>query len=219
MEAGAAPHDDEPIEAGRKLFAQDCRFVTGAASLDALPATGLAEVAFAGRSNVGKSRLINALTGRRTLARISRTPGRTQQINFFALGDALMLVDLPGYGYARAAKTRVKAWTALAESYLKGRPTLRRVCLLIDARHGAKDSDLRVMAVLDEAAVVFQAVLTKADKTTPEGLEAVRRALADELARHPAAHPEIAVTSARSGAGIAALRAAVAALAAPRKLG
>ncbi|MCH7929238.1 MAG: YihA family ribosome biogenesis GTP-binding protein [Proteobacteria bacterium] len=215
----AAPPDDALIEAGRKLFAGDCRFVTGAASLDGLPATGLAEIAFAGRSNVGKSSLINALTGRRTLARISRTPGRTQQINFFALGDALMLVDLPGYGYARAAKTQIKAWTALVDSFLRGRPMLRRVYLLIDARHGAKDSDIRVMAMLDQAAVVFQAVLTKADKTKPGSLEDVCRTLSDELARHPAAHPGIAVTSARGGAGIAELRAAVAALAAPRELG
>ena len=214
-----ASPDDALIEAGRKLFAGDCRFVTGAASLDGLPATGLAEIAFAGRSNVGKSSLINALTGRRTLARISRTPGRTQQINFFALGDALMLVDLPGYGYARAAKTQIKAWTALVDSFLRGRPMLRRVYLLIDARHGARDSDIRVMAMLDQAAVVFQAVLTKADKTTLGSLEEVCRTLADELARHPAAHPRIAVTSARSGAGIAELRATVAALAAPRELG
>lgn len=207
------------IEAARKLFAGPVAFLLGAAGLDQLPPPDVPEVAFAGRSNVGKSSLINALTGRRTLARISRTPGRTQQINFFALGDALMLVDLPGYGYARAAKTQIKAWTALVDSFLRGRPMLRRVYLLIDARHGAKDSDIRVMAMLDQAAVVFQAVLTKADKTKPGSLEDVCRTLSAELARHPAAHPGIAVTSARDGAGIAELRAAVAALAAPRELG
>ncbi len=205
----------EEIEAGRHLFAQDCGFLGAAVGTDRLPQTGLPEVAFAGRSNVGKSSLVNALTGRRTLARISHTPGRTQQINFFDLGGRLILVDLPGYGYARASKTDIQQWSALARQYLRGRPALRRVCLLIDARHGAKDSDREIMAELDQAAVSYQAVLTKADKVKPPALAAVRGALEAELARHPAAHPQVPVTSARTGAGIAALRAALAALAEP----
>ena len=211
-------HDAVAIEAGRKLFAQTCDFVTGAASHDGLPAAALVEVAFAGRSNVGKSSLINALTGRRTLARISNTPGRTQQINFFDLGGRLMLVDLPGYGYARAPRAEIDAWTDLVNAYLAGRPTLRRICLLIDARHGAKDNDRRVMAMLDTAAVTYQAVLTKADKKVKAAaLDDVVTALGGELARHAAAHPEIAVTSARSGDGIADLRATLAALAGPNE--
>ena len=210
-------HDAAAIEAGRKLFAQTCDFVTGAASHDGLPAAVLVEVAFAGRSNVGKSSLINALTGRRTLARTSNTPGRTQQINFFDLGRRLMLVDLPGYGYAQAPRAEIDAWTDLVNAYLIGRPTLRRICLLIDARHGAKDNDRRVMAMLDTAAVTYQAVLTKADKVKASELEGVTAALVGELPRHPAAHPEIAVTSAQSGDGIADLRATLAMLAAPRE--
>ena len=225
MAGGRAPGagDDEAarqaLEAGRKLFTQECRFVTGAAARDHLPASERAEVAFAGRSNVGKSSLINALTGRRTLARISHTPGRTQQINFFDLGGRLMLVDLPGYGYARASKTRIRAWTALVNDYLSGRPNLRRACLLIDSRHGLKEGDRTVMKMLDEAAVSYQAVLTKADKTKPAALATVVADLHRELATHGAAHPEIAVTSAVTGDGIAELRAALAALAAPQELG
>ncbi len=206
-------------EAGRRLFAQDCRFVTGAASPDGLPPAEFPEVAFAGRSNVGKSSLINALTGRRGLARTSNTPGRTQQINIFALGGRLMLVDLPGYGYARAPKAHSKAWRALVADFLRGRPTLRRVCLLIDARHGAKDSDRALMRMLDSAAVPYQAVLTKADKTRPAALEGVLEGLGAELAGHAAAHPEVAVTSAVAGSGVAELRAALAALVAPHELG
>ena len=213
MESDAAAR--AALEAGRKLFAQDCRFVTGVASLDGLPPAEFPEVAFAGRSNVGKSSLLNALTGRRALARTSKTPGRTQQINIFALGGRLGLVDLPGYGYAQAPKAHVAEWTALVNGYLRGRPTLRRALVLIDARHGPKDSDRTLMAMLDVAAVSYQAVLTKADAVRPEALEAVLAALAGELARHAAAHPEFAVTSARDGAGIADLRAALAALAAP----
>lgn len=203
------------IEAGRHLFAQACGFLGAAVEAERLPETALPEVAFAGRSNVGKSSLVNALTGRKTLARISHTPGRTRQLNFFDLGGRLLLVDLPGYGYARASKTDIKQWSALARQYLRGRPKLRRVCLLIDARHGAKDSDRELMAELDQAAVSYQAVLTKADKVKPPALAAVCDALARELARHPAAHPHIPVTSARTGAGIAELRAALAALAEP----
>ncbi len=211
-------HDDDEaqaIEAGRLLFAQNCRYLISAARADKLPDADLPEDAFAGRSNVGKSSLVNALTGRRTLARTSHTPGRTQQLNFFDLGGRLMLVDLPGYGYARASKTAVRQWTGLTRRYLKGRPGLKRVCLLVDARHGLKASDLEIMALLDAAAVSYQAVLTKADKTRPAALAEVLEKLEAELARHPAAHPEIPVTSAHTGAGIAELRAAIAALAAP----
>ncbi len=201
------------LEAGRRLFAQACTFLGAAVEAERLPESALPEVAFAGRSNVGKSSLVNALTGRKTLARTSNTPGRTRQLNFFDLGGRMLLVDLPGYGYARASKTDIERWSALARQYLRGRPKLRRVCLLIDARHGAKDSDREIMAELDLAAVSYQAVLTKADKVKPQALAAVRGALEAELARHPAAHPHIPVTSARTGAGIAELRAALAALA------
>jgi GTP-binding protein len=205
----------EAIEAGRKLFARECRFVAGAAALDQIPPTVLPEVAFAGRSNVGKSSLVNALTGRRTLAKVSHTPGRTQQVNFFELGERLLLVDMPGYGYAQASKQKVKAWTDLIRLYLKGRPMLRRVSLLIDARHGLKDVDRSLMKLMDEAAQSYQLVLTKADQLKPEALDTTREDLGAEIARHPAAHPEIIATSARDGQGVPELRAALAALAAP----
>ena len=198
---------------GRWLFAQECRFVMGAADLSALPPAELPEVAFAGRSNVGKSSLLNALTGRTALARISRAPGRTRQVNFFSLGGQLMLVDLPGYGFAKASKRDIKAWTRLVDAYMRGRPSLRRLCLLIDARHGPKDSDRDLMARLDGAAISYLVVLTKTDKVKPDQLGVRTAALAAELARHPAAHPDIAVTSARTGYGIDDLRAALAALA------
>ncbi len=208
--------DAAAIEAGRLLFARECRFIFGAASLDALPPPDLMEIAFAGRSNVGKSSLVNALTGRRTLARVSQTPGRTRQINFFLLGEALVVVDLPGYGYARASKTLIRDWTRLVEDYLRGRPSLRRLCLLIDARHGVKPPDRDLMDMLDAAAVSYQVVLTKADKASSIGR--VTGEVAAELARHAAAHPAIRVTSARTGAGIEALRAALAVLAGPAPL-
>jgi GTP-binding protein len=203
-------------EEARRLFAQDCRFVAGTMTREALPPPDLPEVAFAGRSNVGKSSLINALTNRSHLARTSRTPGRTQQINFFRLGDALMLVDLPGYGYARAAKADIKAWTRLINDYLRGRPNLRRLMLLIDSRHGIKDSDRTLMEMLDGAAVSYQGVLTKIDKA--ERLAAVREETAAELATHVAAHPELIATSSETGDGIDAAREAIAALAETRGL-
>ncbi len=211
----AAAPDADAEEAGRRLFAAPCTFVAGAASAAAIPPDTLPEIAFAGRSNVGKSSLVNALTGRRMLARVSHTPGRTQQLNFFDLGGRLMLVDLPGYGFAQASKKQVADWTGLTRRYLKGRPSLRRVLLLIDARHGIKEPDRPIMALLDEAAVSYQAVLTKVDKVKPDELAARLAATAEELARHVAAHPAIHLTSAHDGTGIATLRAGLSALAAP----
>ncbi len=209
--------DAEAEEAGRRLFAQPCSFLAGATSDDALPADRLPEIAFAGRSNVGKSSLINALTGRTTLARVSRTPGRTQQINFFDLGHRLMLVDLPGYGFAQAAKKDVAAWTGLTRRYLRGRASLRRVLVLIDARHGFKMVDRPVLELLDESAVSYQIVLTKIDEVGPAELARRVEAVAKEARRHGAAHPALHLTSARDGSGIAALRAALGALAAPAR--
>jgi len=210
---------EDALERGRVLFAQRCDFVIGATGMDQVPETGLPEIAFAGRSNVGKSSLINALTGRNTLARTSNTPGRTRQLNFFDLGGRLMLTDLPGYGYARAPKTDIAEWTALIEDYLRGRAGLRRVCLLIDARHGLKDGDRQVMALLDQAAVTYQVVLTKCDKVKEGPLRDRTEGIQGELAKHTAAYPEIAATSARKGDGIPELRAVLAALAAGEKLG
>ena len=207
---------DAELEAGRVLFAQDCRFVAGAASLALLPPEALPEVAFAGRSNVGKSSLINTLTGRRSLARTSDTPGRTRQLNFFELGGRLVLVDLPGYGYAKASKTLVAGWTRLLKDFLRGRVLLRRACLLVDARHGLMDGDREMMTLLDGAAVPYQIVLTKADKCTADALARTRDGIETALRRHPAALPETLATSARDGLGIADLRAVLAALAASR---
>ena len=204
--------EEDPLAAGRWLFAQSCSFVTSATGEANLPPMTLPEVAFAGRSNVGKSSLLNALTGRKTLARTSNTPGRTQQLNFFDLGGRLMLVDLPGYGYARASKSAIKQWTGLTRRFLKGRANLRRVCLLIDARHGLKDSDDEIMKELDSAAVSYQAVLTKVDKLKPSEQARVRAATEKALAKHPAAHPEVFLTSSVKGTGIDELRAALAAL-------
>ncbi len=204
--------EPEAREAGRRLFSGPCDFLKGVTAIAALPAADRPEICFAGRSNVGKSSLINALTGRKALARTSNTPGRTQEINYFALGAAGYLVDLPGYGYARAPRARVAAWQALLRDYLAGRPTLARAFVLIDARHGLKPPDHEILDLLDAAAVAFQVVLTKADKPKPAELAATLEALEAGLARHVAAHPEIVLTSAQTGAGIEALRAAVAEL-------
>lgn len=210
---------EEALERGRLLFAQECRFVAGADNLGALPPPGLTEVAFAGRSNVGKSSLVNALTGRLKLAKTSNTPGRTQQLNFFDLGGRLMLVDLPGYGYAKVSKSKVERWTELARDYLKGRPSLRRLCLLIDGRHGLKDSDREIMSMLDRTAVSYQIVLTKCDKLSEGALSERKHSVESEIARHVAAHPEPICTSAVSGMGVALLRSHLAALAAPNRIG
>lgn len=206
--------DHDALEAGRLLFAREGRFVAGAGTVEALPPPGLPEVAFAGRSNVGKSSLINAITGRKELARVSKTPGRTQQINFFDIGGRLMLVDLPGYGYAQQSKQKIAAWTDLIFRYLKGRVPLHRVCLLIDGRHGPKPSDQDVMAALDAAAVVFQVILTKVDEVNPKDLGAVENATRAEVARHGAGFPDVLRTSARAGSGIPELRAMLSQLAA-----
>ena len=202
----------DDLERGAALFARACAFVAAAADAAALPAPTLPEVAFVGRSNVGKSSLLNALTGRNDLARTSQTPGRTQTINLFDLGGRLMLVDLPGYGHADASDAKIEAWTRLIEHYLRGRPTLRRVLLLIDARRGAMASDIDVMDWLDLNAVAYQAVMTKADAVKAGALEERRAALVTLLERRPAAFPVTIATSARTGAGIAALRASIAAM-------
>ncbi|MGF1445815.1 MAG: ribosome biogenesis GTP-binding protein YihA/YsxC [Pikeienuella sp.] len=201
-------HPPEALEAGRLLFAGPCDFLKGVVALDGLPPADRPELCFAGRSNVGKSSLINALTGRKGLARASNTPGRTQEINYFSLGPAAYLVDLPGYGYAKAPKPKVEAWQALLRAYLAGRVSLRRVFLLIDSRHGVKAVDHEHMALLDRAAVSFQCVLTKADKKGA-ALTRTIAAVKEDLVRHPTAFPEILTTSSETGAGIPELRATI----------
>lgn len=203
------------LEQGRLLFAQQCDFVRGASTLEDIPPTRLPEIAFVGRSNVGKSSLVNALTGRKTLARVSNTPGRTREINFFNLGGKLMLADLPGYGYAKVSKAEHARWTELIFAYLRGRPNLRRTVLLIDARRGPLPNDTEVMDLLDRAAVSYQLVLTKVDKLLPAELKETETKTDAESRRHAAAHPELIVTSAQTLAGIGLLRAALAALASP----
>ena len=200
------------LEAGRRLFAQPWDFAWAAGSPQSLPKMQGLEIAFAGRSNVGKSSLINALTGRNNLVRVSRTPGRTQELVFFAGDPALTLVDMPGYGYAAAPKDKIKAWTALIHDYLRGRANLARVYVLIDARHGLKDTDRPSLDVLGEAAVSHQIVLTKADQIKRADLEARIAATEAALAKRPAAYPRVLATSARSGDGLAELRAAIARL-------
>lgn len=208
-----APFSAAEIERGRLMFAGPCEFMLGVVGMDGLPDEGPPEVAFAGRSNVGKSTLLNALTGRKGLARASSTPGRTQEINYFNLGGAMRLVDLPGYGYARAARKDARKWAGVTRDFLRGRTALRRVCLLVDARHGLKDIDDEVMSLLDASAVNYQIVLTKADKEKPTALKALVAETAGRVRRRPAAHPEIAVTSAETGGGVPELRAGLARLA------
>lgn len=202
---------DEALEKGRLLFAGETTFLKGVVAMDGLPPADRLEVCFAGRSNVGKSSLINSLTGRKGLARASNTPGRTQEINFFTVGD-LYVVDLPGYGFANAPVAVVAKWQALLKNYLQGRPTLRRVFVLIDARHGAKAVDEEIMTLLDRAAVTFQVVMTKTDKVKGSDLEASMAATRAAMAKHPAAYPELILTSSEKSDGIAALRAVIASI-------
>ncbi|MEX0693514.1 MAG: ribosome biogenesis GTP-binding protein YihA/YsxC [Rhodospirillales bacterium] len=209
----SAPYDPSQLEAGRLLFSGDMAFVLGARELSQIPPGDIPEIAFAGRSNVGKSSLLNALTGRKQLARTSHTPGRTREVNFFNAGGRLMLADLPGYGYAKAPKSEIHGWTNLIEDYLRGRVQLRRCCLLIDSRHGFKDTDRTAMAMMDQAAQNYQIVLTKCDKMKPGPLQKLIDAMHLELARHPAAHPVIMHTSSHDADGIAELRAELAMLA------
>ena len=202
----------QELEEARKLFTGPCDFVLGVAGLEQLPTADRNEVAFAGRSNVGKSSLINALTGRGTLARTSNTPGRTQQLNYFDLGGALYLVDMPGYGYAKVSKRQREEWNALIFDYLRGRPTLRCVYILIDGRHGLKESDEELMTMLDDAAVSYQIILTKCDKSKKKELEKIESDLRASLAKHVAAHPEFLRTSSIKNDGIADVRATITAL-------
>jgi GTP-binding protein len=207
--SGAA--DDELAERARKLFAGPIEFLKSAPELKFLPDPDVPEIAFAGRSNVGKSSLLNALTGRKGLARTSNTPGRTQELNFFEVGvpTLVRLVDMPGYGFAEAPRDLVKRWRNLVNAYLRGRAVLKRVLVLIDARHGLKDVDREVMQMLDSAAVGYHLVLTKADKLKPSALGAIYEGVATEAAKHPAAHPAIFTTSSETGSGIAELRTAI----------
>jgi GTP-binding protein len=208
-----APEPDEDArETGRLLFAGPVDFVKGVTAMAALPPADRVEICFAGRSNVGKSSLINALTGRKNLARSSNTPGRTQEINFFALGDARYMVDLPGYGYAEAPVAVVAKWQALLKQYLSGRATLRRAFVLIDTRHGVKAVDEEILTLLDRSAVTFQVVMTKADKVNKATRDANIAQTMAALKKHPAAFPELVVTSSEKGEGVETLRALIAAL-------
>ena len=202
--------DAAALEKGRLLFAGPIDFLKGVVAMSGLPPAERVEVCFAGRSNVGKSSLINALTGRKALARASNTPGRTQEVNYFTLGENHYLVDLPGYGFAEAPLAVVAKWQALLKSYLQGRPTLRRTFVLIDARHGVKAVDDEILTLLDRSAVTFQAVLTKVDKIGPRDRAKVLEQVRAALQKHPAAYPELVVTSSETGEGIATLRAIIA---------
>lgn len=208
----AAPPSPEAEEAGRRLLTGQVEFVKGVVAMEGMPPANRPEVCFAGRSNVGKSSLINALTGRRAIARTSNTPGRTQEINFFTVGESHYLVDLPGYGFAKAPIPVVEKWQRLLRAYLAGRPTLRRAFVLIDARHGVKPPDAEIMSLLDRAAVTFQVVLTKADKVKPADIDAMLDGVRAALAGHPAAFPEMVLTSSETGAGVSTLRALIAGL-------
>ncbi len=203
----------DEIEQARKLFAGPCTFVAGAASIASLPAASSPEIAFAGRSNVGKSSLVNALTGRSALARVSSKPGHTRQVNFFDLAGVLFLVDLTGYGFAQVSRSLKETWQDLASAYLRGRPTLKRVCLLIDARHGIKDADRETMTSLDAAAVSYQLVLTKTDQLKEAEIKQAVTAAEAIARKHGAAHPEALATSSLTGFGIPELRAEIATLA------
>ena len=206
-----ADTNNDLMERGRKLFAGDWRFIWASPSIETLPPMQGLEVAFAGRSNVGKSSLINALTGRNGLARTSHTPGRTQELIFFdgPQGGNLRLVDMPGYGYAQASKTKIAAWTDLIHQFLQGRSSLARIYVLIDSRHGLEDVDVNILKTLDKAAVSYQIVLTKADQVKPAELEERIAATLAALKTHPAAYPEVLATSSRTGAGMPELRAAM----------
>jgi len=205
-----APPEASELEVGRHLFAQQTEFVKGVVAMDGLPPADRIEVCFAGRSNVGKSTLINALTGRKALARASNTPGRTQEINFFSLTEELYLVDLPGYGYANAPVKIVEKWQRLLKAYLTGRQTLRRAFVLVDARRGIKAPDQEIMTLLDQAAVTFQVVMTKIDKLKSVEVEETVSKVRTALAAHPAAFPGLILTSSEDGAGIETLRAVIA---------
>ncbi|MFP4313128.1 MAG: ribosome biogenesis GTP-binding protein YihA/YsxC [Alphaproteobacteria bacterium] len=197
------------IEQARKLFLGPCDFMLGVAGLEQLPEAGLPEIAFAGRSNVGKSSLMNALTGRNALARTSHTPGRTQQLNYFNLGGKIHLVDMPGYGYAKVSKTQREDWNKLIRSYLRGRPTLRSVFILVDARHGLKENDLEIMRMLDETAVAYRIILTKSDKVHPTKQAILKEELEIILKKHSAAYPYVHFTSAVEESGIGEFRAII----------
>lgn len=199
-------------ESGRKLLTGEVDFLKGVVAMDGLPPADRLEVCFAGRSNVGKSSLINALTGRRAIARTSNTPGRTQEINYFTVGESHYLVDLPGYGFAKAPLPVVAKWQKLLKAYLSGRATLRRAFLLIDMRHGVKDVDAEIMRLLNQSAVTFQVVLTKADKLSQADQDKTLAQVRTALAKHPAAYPELVVTSSEKGLGIPTLRAIIAGL-------
>ncbi len=204
--------DTVDLEAGRRLFASGADYLLSVHDLAAIPPAGPVEVAFAGRSNVGKSSLINALTNRKKLAKTSNAPGRTQSLNLYRISDDIHLVDMPGYGFARAPKAMVKAWTALIRAYLAGRPSLRRVFVLVDSRHGLKDGDKAIMDLLDTAAVSYQIVLTKTDKISGSALDTVKDETAKAIAKRAAAHPDILATSSEKGVGIDRLRAEIASL-------
>ena len=211
MSEPAAPFDDETLEAARKLFARETSFMMGAAAIDGLPAADLPEVAFAGRSNVGKSSLINAVTGRLHLARASTAPGRTREVNFFVVDQKLRLVDLPGYGFAKVSRDTARKFQNLGRAYLRGRPNLKRAYLLIDARHGLKDVDQEALEAFDTAAVSYQIILTKADKLKASEVAAMTEKTLAAIIKRPAAFPRVLATSAEKGLGIPELRAEIAA--------